>query len=88
MAFMDTLHQNVSWVAVLFAMIAISSGFIELRRNNKSSWLKRTSFSPTCRPNWPNSYRPNCTIRSSPVRDRRAHLCLGGDRSKKAAKAG
>ena len=31
-AFMDTLHQNVSWFAVLFAMIAISSGFIELRR--------------------------------------------------------
>jgi hypothetical protein len=31
MAFMDTLHQNVSWFAVLFAM-AISSGFIELRR--------------------------------------------------------
>jgi adenylate cyclase len=30
MAFMDT--QNVSWFAVLFAMIAISSGFIELRR--------------------------------------------------------
>jgi hypothetical protein len=32
MAFMDALHQNVSWFAVLFAMIAISSGFIELRR--------------------------------------------------------
>ena len=32
MAFMDTLHQNVSWLVVLFAMIAISSGFIELRR--------------------------------------------------------
>ncbi len=31
-AFMDTLHQNVSWFAVLFAMVAISSGFIELRR--------------------------------------------------------
>ena len=31
-AFMDTLHQNVSWLVVLFAMIAISSGFIELRR--------------------------------------------------------
>jgi hypothetical protein len=31
MAFMDTLHQNVSWFAVLFAMVAISSGFIELR---------------------------------------------------------
>ena len=30
--FMDTLHQNLSWLAVLFAMIAISSGFIELRR--------------------------------------------------------
>jgi class 3 adenylate cyclase len=30
--FMDTLHQNVSWLVVLFAMIAISSGFIELRR--------------------------------------------------------
>jgi adenylate cyclase len=28
---------------------------------HKSSWLKRTSYSPTCRPNWPNSYRPNCT---------------------------
>ena len=32
MAFMDTLHQNVSWFTVLFAMVAISSGFIELRR--------------------------------------------------------
>ena len=31
-AFMDTLHQNISWFVVLFAMIAISSGFIELRR--------------------------------------------------------
>jgi Na+/H+ antiporter NhaC len=31
-AFMDSLHQNASWFAVLFAMIAISSGFIELRR--------------------------------------------------------
>src|ERR1700723_1173496 len=31
MTFMDTLHQNVSWFAVLLAMIAISSGFIELR---------------------------------------------------------
>ena len=31
-AFMDTLHQNVSWLVVLLAMIAISSGFIELRR--------------------------------------------------------
>jgi hypothetical protein len=30
--FMDTLHQNLSWLFVLFAMIAISSGFIELRR--------------------------------------------------------
>jgi adenylate cyclase len=32
MAFMDTLHENVSWFAVLFAMIAISSGVIEVRR--------------------------------------------------------
>jgi len=33
MAFMDTLHQNVSWFAVLFAMIAISSGFVYGWRN-------------------------------------------------------
>src|SRR6266478_3542642 len=31
-AFMGTLHRNLSWLVVLFAMIAISSGFIELRR--------------------------------------------------------
>jgi adenylate cyclase len=29
---MGTLHRNLSWLVVLFAMIAISSGFIELRR--------------------------------------------------------
>ena len=32
MAFMGTLHRNLSWLVVLFAMIAISTGFIELRR--------------------------------------------------------
>jgi hypothetical protein len=32
MAFMGTLHRNLSWLVVLFAMIAISAGFIELRR--------------------------------------------------------
>jgi len=32
MAFMGTLHRNFSWLVVLFAMIAISAGFIELRR--------------------------------------------------------
>ena len=32
MAFMGTLHRNLSWLVVLFAMIAISSGFTELRR--------------------------------------------------------
>src|SRR5258708_33023581 len=32
MAFMDSLHQNVSWFAGLLALIAISSGVIELRR--------------------------------------------------------
>jgi hypothetical protein len=31
-AFMGTLHRDLSWLVVLFAMIAISSGFIELRR--------------------------------------------------------
>ena len=31
-AAMDTIHRNVSWLVVLFAMIAISAGFIELRR--------------------------------------------------------
>ena len=30
--FMGTLHRNLSWLVVLFAMIAISTGFIELRR--------------------------------------------------------
>jgi PAS domain S-box-containing protein len=30
MAFMDTLHRNLSWPIVLFAMIAISIGFVEL----------------------------------------------------------
>jgi adenylate cyclase len=32
MEFMGALHQNLSWLVVLFAMIAISNGFIELRR--------------------------------------------------------
>ena len=32
MAFMGTLHRDLSWLVVLFAMIAISAGFIELRR--------------------------------------------------------
>jgi hypothetical protein len=32
MALMGTLHRNLSWLVVLFAMIAISAGFIELRR--------------------------------------------------------
>jgi Adenylate and Guanylate cyclase catalytic domain len=31
-AFMGTLHREPSWLVVVFAMIAISSGFIELRR--------------------------------------------------------
>jgi hypothetical protein len=30
--FMGTLHRNLSWLVVVFAMIAISRGFIELRR--------------------------------------------------------
>jgi class 3 adenylate cyclase len=29
---MEALHQNLSWLVVLFAMIAISYGFVELRR--------------------------------------------------------
>jgi class 3 adenylate cyclase len=32
MEFMGTLHRNLSWPVVLFAMLAISTGFIELRR--------------------------------------------------------
>jgi class 3 adenylate cyclase len=32
MEFMGTLHLNLSWLVVLFTMIAISTGFIELRR--------------------------------------------------------
>jgi len=32
MELMGTLHRNLSWLVVLFAMIAISIGFIELRR--------------------------------------------------------
>jgi class 3 adenylate cyclase len=32
MALMGTLHLNLSWLVVLFAMIPISTGFIELRR--------------------------------------------------------
>jgi class 3 adenylate cyclase len=32
MTFMGTLHRNLSWLVVLFAMMAISRGFIELRR--------------------------------------------------------
>jgi class 3 adenylate cyclase len=32
MALMGTLHHNFSWLVVLFAMIAICAGFIELRR--------------------------------------------------------
>jgi adenylate cyclase len=32
MEFMGTLHRNLSWLVVLFTMIAISRGFIELRR--------------------------------------------------------
>jgi class 3 adenylate cyclase len=31
-ALMGTLHRNLSWLVVLFAMIAIATGFIELRR--------------------------------------------------------
>jgi class 3 adenylate cyclase len=31
-ASMGTLHRNLSWLVVLFAMIAIATGFIELRR--------------------------------------------------------
>ena len=31
-ASMGALHRNLSWLVVLFAMIAISTGFIELRR--------------------------------------------------------
>ena len=31
-ASMGTLHRNLSWLVVLFAMIVISVGFIELRR--------------------------------------------------------
>ena len=31
-AFMGTLNRDLSWLVVLFAMIAISAGFIELRR--------------------------------------------------------
>ena len=30
---MNTLHRDLSWLVVLFAMIAISTGFIELRRS-------------------------------------------------------
>jgi len=30
--FMGALHRNLSWLVVLFAMIAIASGFVELRR--------------------------------------------------------
>jgi adenylate cyclase len=32
MEFMGTLHRNFSWLVVLFTMIVISTGFIELRR--------------------------------------------------------
>ena len=32
MVFMGSLHRNLSWLVVLFAMIVISLGFIELRR--------------------------------------------------------
>src|SRR6516164_8066981 len=32
MAFMGTLHRNLSWLVVLFAMVAISSGFTEPSR--------------------------------------------------------
>jgi hypothetical protein len=32
MATTGTIHRNLSWLVVLFAMIAISAGFIELRR--------------------------------------------------------
>src|SRR5260370_31331526 len=31
-ASMGILHRDLSWLVVLFAMIAISAGFIELRR--------------------------------------------------------
>src|SRR5215831_5359256 len=33
MELMGTLHRDLSWLVVLFAMIAISTGFIELRRS-------------------------------------------------------
>jgi class 3 adenylate cyclase len=32
MEFMNTLHRDFSWLVVLFAIIAISTGFVELRR--------------------------------------------------------
>ena len=32
MAFMCTLNRNLIWLVVLFAMIAISTGFIDLKR--------------------------------------------------------
>jgi class 3 adenylate cyclase len=32
MEFMNTLHRDFSWLVVLFAIVAISTGFVELRR--------------------------------------------------------
>jgi class 3 adenylate cyclase len=48
MVFMGTLHRNLSWLVVLFAMIVISLGFIELRRtqielNEKNELLAQLS---------------------------------------------
>src|SRR5205814_6214623 len=43
MAFMGTLHRNLSWLVVLFAMIAISTGFIELRRT-QSELTEKNEF--------------------------------------------
>jgi len=54
---MDTLHQNVSWFAVLFAMIAISSGFIESGAH-KSSWLEKNEATRRPVVQLAKSYRP------------------------------
>jgi hypothetical protein len=66
MTFMGTLHRNLSWLGVLFAMIAISRGFTELRRT-QIELTEKNELLGDLSSNWTNSCRPNCTIRSSPA---------------------
>jgi hypothetical protein len=50
MEFMGALHHNLSWLVVLFEMIAISTGFIELRHTTRASRKERVPNRPVTLP--------------------------------------